>query len=66
MRLIEILFLSPFESTMLSFSGDFFLRSSCIICLQTVLNLQVPVEHSKEVSDCKNLIKTLVMGNMLS
>ncbi|GMI76972.1 hypothetical protein like AT2G17930 [Hibiscus trionum] len=27
-----------------------------------VLNLQVPVEHSKEVSDCKNLIKTLVIG----
>lgn len=31
--------------------------------LQAVLNLQVPVEHSKEVGDCKNLIKTLVMGN---
>jgi transformation/transcription domain-associated protein len=30
--------------------------------LQAVLNLQVPVEHSKEVNDCKNLIKTLVMG----
>lgn len=34
--------------------------------LQAVLNLQGPVEHSKEVSDCKNLIKTLVMGNFLS
>lgn len=31
--------------------------------LQAVLNLQVPVEHSKEVNDCKHLIKTLVMGN---
>ncbi|KAG5224365.1 FAT domain-containing family protein [Salix suchowensis] len=30
--------------------------------LGAVLNLQVSVEHSKEVSDCKNLIKTLVMG----
>ena len=26
------------------------------------MNLQVPVEHSKEVNDYKNLIKTLVMG----
>lgn len=32
--------------------------------LQAVLNLQVPVEHSKEVNDCKHLIKTLVMGNL--
>jgi len=32
--------------------------------LQAVLALQVPVEHSKEVNDCKNLIKTLVMGNL--
>lgn len=31
--------------------------------LQAVLNLQVPWEHAKEVSDCKHLIKTLVMGN---
>lgn len=31
--------------------------------LQAVLNVQTPVEHSKEVNDCKNLIKTLVMGN---
>ncbi|KAJ6743970.1 ATAXIA TELANGIECTASIA MUTATED ATM -RELATED [Salix purpurea] len=30
--------------------------------IMAVLNLQVSVEHSKEVSDCKNLIKTLVMG----
>uniref|UniRef100_A0A6N2NBL1 Non-specific serine/threonine protein kinase n=1 Tax=Salix viminalis TaxID=40686 RepID=A0A6N2NBL1_SALVM len=30
--------------------------------IKAVLNLQVSVEHSKEVSDCKNLIKTLVMG----
>ena len=32
--------------------------------LQAVLALQVPVEHSKEVNDCKHLIKTLVMGNL--
>lgn len=38
------------------------LRSKLELPIQTVLNLQVPVEHSKEVSDCKNLIKTLVMG----
>ncbi|KAJ4714223.1 transformation/transcription domain-associated protein-like [Melia azedarach] len=38
------------------------LRSKLELPVQTVLNLQVPVEHSKEVSDCKNLIKTLVMG----
>lgn len=36
---------------------------SFMIYLQAVLNLQVPVEHSKEVNDCKHLIKTLVMGN---
>ena len=30
--------------------------------LQAVLNMQVPAEHSKEVNDCKNLVKTLVMG----
>lgn len=35
---------------------------ACPHWLQAVLNLQVPVEHSKEVNDCKNLIKTLVMG----
>ncbi|KAI9160936.1 hypothetical protein LWI28_012903 [Acer negundo] len=38
------------------------LRSKLELPVQAVLNLQVPVEHSKEVSDCKNLIKTLVMG----
>lgn len=37
-----------------------------IIWLQAVLNLQVPLEYSKEVSDCKHLIKTLVMGRWLS
>lgn len=37
-----------------------------IILLQAVLNLQVTVEHSKEVNDCKHLIKTLVMGNWSS
>lgn len=35
------------------------------IMVQAVLNMQVPVEHAKEVNDCKQLIKTLVMG-MLS
>lgn len=40
-----------------------FLNFGYIHLLQAVLNLQVPVEHSKEVTDCKNLIKTLVMGN---
>ncbi|GLT44576.1 hypothetical protein SLA2020_184620 [Shorea laevis] len=38
------------------------LRSKLELPAQAVLNLQVPVEHSKEVNDCKNLIKTLVMG----
>lgn len=36
------------------------------IFLQAVLNLQVPVEHSKEVNDCKHLIKTLILGNKSS
>lgn len=35
-----------------------------LFSLQAVLALQVPVEHSKEVNDCKHLIKTLVMGNL--
>uniref|UniRef100_A0A6N2M667 FAT domain-containing protein n=1 Tax=Salix viminalis TaxID=40686 RepID=A0A6N2M667_SALVM len=38
------------------------MRSKLELPVQAVLNLQVPMEHSKEVSDCKNLIKTLVMG----
>lgn len=38
------------------------LRSKLELPVQAVLNLQVPMEHSKEVSDCKHLIKTLVMG----
>ncbi|KAI8019703.1 Transcription-associated protein 1 [Camellia lanceoleosa] len=38
------------------------LRAKLELPVQAVLNLQVPVEHSKEVSDCKHLIKTLVMG----
>ncbi|CAK9157021.1 unnamed protein product [Ilex paraguariensis] len=38
------------------------LRSKLELPVQAVLNLQVPVEHSKEVGDCKHLIKTLVMG----
>ncbi|KAG6647142.1 hypothetical protein I3843_07G057100 [Carya illinoinensis] len=38
------------------------LRSKLELPVQAVLSVQVPVEHSKEVSDCKNLIKTLVMG----
>lgn len=41
---------------------QFTLRSKLELPVQAVLNLQVPVEHSKEVSDCKHLIKTLVMG----
>ncbi|GAV88596.1 PI3_PI4_kinase domain-containing protein/FAT domain-containing protein [Cephalotus follicularis] len=38
------------------------LRAKLELPVQAVLNLQVPVEHSKEISDCKHLIKTLVMG----
>ncbi|XP_047310383.1 transformation/transcription domain-associated protein-like [Impatiens glandulifera] len=38
------------------------LRAKLELPIQAVLNLQVPVEHSKEVTDCKHLIKTLVMG----
>ncbi|KAL8246880.1 hypothetical protein R6Q59_008096 [Mikania micrantha] len=38
------------------------LKAKLELPVQAVLNIQVPVEHSKEVSDCKNLIKTLVMG----
>ncbi|GAB4848475.1 hypothetical protein Ancab_003180 [Ancistrocladus abbreviatus] len=38
------------------------LRSRLELPVQVVLNLQVPTEHSKEVNDCKQLIKTLVMG----
>ncbi|KGN48912.1 transformation/transcription domain-associated protein [Cucumis sativus] len=38
------------------------LRSKLELPVQAVLNLQVPVEHSKEVNDCKHLIKTLIMG----
>ncbi|XP_022741614.1 transformation/transcription domain-associated protein-like isoform X2 [Durio zibethinus] len=38
------------------------LRSKLELPVQAVLNLQVPVEHSKEVSDCKILIRTLVVG----
>ena len=32
------------------------------IILQTVLNLQPPLEYTKEVNDYKSLIRTLVMG----
>ncbi|CAN7108366.1 unnamed protein product [Brassica rapa subsp. narinosa] len=38
------------------------LRSKLELPVQAVLNMQVPAEHSKEVNDCKNLVKTLVMG----
>jgi transformation/transcription domain-associated protein len=38
------------------------LRSRLELPVQAALNLQVPPEHSKEVSDCKQLIKTLIMG----
>ncbi|KAL0350433.1 UNVERIFIED_CONTAM: Transformation/transcription domain-associated protein [Sesamum radiatum] len=37
------------------------LRSKLEVPVQAVLNLPT-VEHSKEVNDCKHLIKTLVMG----
>jgi hypothetical protein len=40
------------------------LRSRLELPVQAALNLQVPPEHSKEVSDCKQLIKTLIMGMM--
>ncbi|KAL0449734.1 UNVERIFIED_CONTAM: Transformation/transcription domain-associated protein [Sesamum latifolium] len=38
------------------------LRSKLEVPVQAVLNLPTSVEHSKEVNDCKHLIKTLVMG----
>ncbi|EHA8588761.1 hypothetical protein COCNU_scaffold006566G000100 [Cocos nucifera] len=38
------------------------LRLKLEVAIQAVLNLQAPPEYSKEVSDYKNLIKTLVMG----
>ncbi|KAG9129909.1 hypothetical protein Leryth_007000 [Lithospermum erythrorhizon] len=38
------------------------LRAKLELPVQAVLNVQVPVDHSKEVSDCKHLIRTLVMG----
>ncbi|XVF62182.1 hypothetical protein PTKIN_Ptkin08bG0196500 [Pterospermum kingtungense] len=38
------------------------LRSKLELPVQAVLNLQTPMDHSKEASDCKNLIKTLVVG----
>ncbi|KAL8143397.1 hypothetical protein V2J09_016429 [Rumex salicifolius] len=38
------------------------LRSKLELPVQAVLNLQVPAEHSKEINDCKQLVKTLVMG----
>lgn len=34
-----------------------------VAIVQAALNLQVPPEHSKEVMDCKQLLKTLIMGN---
>ncbi|CAL9045632.1 unnamed protein product [Musa banksii] len=38
------------------------LRSKLEVPIQAVLNFQAPMEYAKEVSDYKNLIKTLVMG----
>ncbi|KAL7102214.1 hypothetical protein ACP275_08G105000 [Erythranthe tilingii] len=38
------------------------LRSKLEVPVQAVFNLPMSVEHAKEVSDCKHLIKTLVMG----
>ncbi|GAB2282828.1 hypothetical protein Dimus_017364 [Dionaea muscipula] len=38
------------------------LRSKLELPVQGLLNLQVPTDYSKEVNDCKQLIKTLVIG----
>ncbi|XP_020600148.1 LOW QUALITY PROTEIN: transformation/transcription domain-associated protein-like [Phalaenopsis equestris] len=38
------------------------LRLKLEVPMQAVLNLQPPLEYSKEVNDYKNLIKTLIMG----
>ncbi|OWM88959.1 hypothetical protein CDL15_Pgr020913 [Punica granatum] len=38
------------------------LKAKLELPVQAVLNMQVPIEHAKEVNDCKHLIKTLVMG----
>ncbi|KAL9689521.1 hypothetical protein QQ045_009907 [Rhodiola kirilowii] len=38
------------------------LRLKLEVPVQAVLNLQPPSDHLKEVTDCKHLIKTLVMG----
>ncbi|KAK4791103.1 hypothetical protein SAY86_031516 [Trapa natans] len=38
------------------------LKAKLELPVQAVLNMQVPLEHAKEVNDCKHLIKTLVMG----
>ncbi|KAM3383848.1 hypothetical protein ACQJBY_008479 [Aegilops geniculata] len=38
------------------------LRMKLEVPLQTVLNLQPPLEYTKEVNDYKSLIRTLVMG----
>lgn len=38
------------------------LRSKLELPVQAVLNMQVPSEHSKEINDCRHLVKTLIMG----
>lgn len=38
------------------------LRTRLELPVQTALNLQIPPEHAKEVTDCKQLIRSLVMG----
>ncbi|KAK9678784.1 hypothetical protein RND81_11G233100 [Saponaria officinalis] len=38
------------------------LKAKLELPVQAVLNLQVPTEHSKEISDCRHLVKTLIMG----
>lgn len=38
------------------------LRTRLELPVQTALNVQIPPEHAKEIADCKQLIKTLVMG----
>ena len=50
------------------FPGHAVCVDQCLFCFvlffQAVLNLQPPLEYSKEVNEYKNLIKTLVMGNL--
>ncbi|XP_074308594.1 transcription-associated protein 1-like isoform X2 [Silene latifolia] len=38
------------------------LKSKLELPVQAVLNMHLPTEHSKEISDCRHLVKTLIMG----